>query len=514
MKKAPLRVGVIQAMVLCLGLMAASFSYAGQPVRPSFAKACQTLEQLSSQPQATRDQWTKLVHSFLEIHRTEKDRRAARQSLFLAGRASLSLYRRGGKAEDLDRAIQYLYEFSRIVPDKRHRIAGLKELKEAHLLKRRLGNIHGNRPAPASATKRITRNNPPLPPLGNHQNSAGAGRIETRPSKWTTAAKGSPEVSEYKYTGNPFCPADGAWPTAKTQPGDIVPDDRVFRPEGPHRQPVAKESIPCPPKPSLPPAPSDSPAYAKTASLQPRPAGDLMPPPRPIENAAKDFLVVIDPGHGGKDPGAVSKDGGIKEKNVTLEVAYLVKKRLLSDVRGIKVEMTRTDDRFLTLQERTALANSLNADLFISLHCNADSHSSSRGVETFYLSKASSPRAMRLAARENGIPLAEMSDLQATLLDLMLASKKSESDRLANTVHHALVQDLAKAAPKIRNRGVKRAPFYVLLGAKMPAILVECAFISNGRDEQKLTSAQYLDAVATGIAAGAGKYLRELGSKS
>lgn len=239
-----------------------------------------------------------------------------------------------------------------------------------------------------------------------------------------------------------------------------------------------------------------------------------MPPPRPIENAAKDFLVVIDPGHGGKDPGAVSKDGGIKEKNVTLEVAYLVKKRLLSDVRGIKVEMTRTDDRFLTLQERTALANSLNADLFISLHCNADSHSSSRGVETFYLSKASSPRAMRLAARENGIPLAEMSDLQATLLDLMLASKKSESDRLANTVHHALVQDLAKAAPKIRNRGVKRAPFYVLLGAKMPAILVECAFISNGRDEQKLTSAQYLDAVATGIAAGAGKYLRELGSKS
>jgi N-acetylmuramoyl-L-alanine amidase len=187
---------------------------------------------------------------------------------------------------------------------------------------------------------------------------------------------------------------------------------------------------------------------------------------------------------------------------------------LLSRVAGIKVEMTRADDRFLTLQERTALANSFNADLFISLHCNADSDSRSRGVETFYLSKASSPRAMRMAARENGIPLATMSDLQATLLDLMLTSKKSESDKLAKTVHSNLVKNLAKAAPRIRDRGVKRAPFYVLLGAKMPAILVECAFISNGREEKQLTSDRFLDSVAQGIATGAATYLRELGDKS
>jgi N-acetylmuramoyl-L-alanine amidase len=239
-----------------------------------------------------------------------------------------------------------------------------------------------------------------------------------------------------------------------------------------------------------------------------------LPVLRRVENHLKEFIIVLDPGHGGKDPGAVSKDGRIKEKDITLEVANLLKNRLLSAMPGVKVEMTRTDDRFLTLQERTALANSLNADLFISLHCNADSDSSSRGVETFYLSKASSPRAMRMAARENGIPLATMSDLQATLLDLMLTSKKSESAKLAKTVQSCLVKNLAKSAPKIRDRGIKRAPFYVLIGAKMPAILVECAFISNGREEQKLTSTGYLDSVALGIANGAATYLRGLGGKS
>jgi len=264
-----------------------------------------------------------------------------------------------------------------------------------------------------------------------------------------------------------------------------------------------------------PPARNDSAPGPKIASVHPgRTASDGALVVRRIENRPKQFVIVLDPGHGGKDPGAVSKDGRTKEKDITLQVANLLKKRLLSTAPRVKVEMTRTEDTFLTLQERTALANSLNADLFISLHCNADSDSSSRGVETFYLSKASSPRAMRMAARENGIPLATMTDLQATLLDLMLTSKKSESDKLAKTVHNCMVKNLAKAAPKVRDRGIKRAPFYVLLGAKMPAILVECAFISNGREERKLTSTKYLDSVALGIAKGAATYLRELGGKS
>jgi N-acetylmuramoyl-L-alanine amidase len=223
--------------------------------------------------------------------------------------------------------------------------------------------------------------------------------------------------------------------------------------------------------------------------------------------------VVIDPGHGGKDPGAVSNDGQLKEKEVTLKVAQRIKAHLETKYPGITVALTRNEDTLLTLQERTACANSLNADLFVSIHCNGAEDAASRGIETYYLSKASSTTAMASAARENGIPASRMSDIDATLLDLLMDSKKNESIKLAETVHHALIRNVMGTDSKKRDRGVKRAPFYVLLGAKMPAILVECGFI-NGREREKLKESGYLDSLAVGATEGIGHYLQGLGEKS
>jgi N-acetylmuramoyl-L-alanine amidase len=321
------------------------------------------------------------------------------------------------------------------------------------------------------------------------------------------------ESSAYRYTGNPFC---GEERGQSALPINYLVPKRSLSPEV--RQPLPVQPGPSeatvseiatqPPPPPVKPVPE-----VKSASLPPSTVNDATPQAALAPRLAREFLIVLDPGHGGKDPGAVSEDGSVKEKEIALEVAKRVKQRLASCNPSVRVELTRTDDRFLALEERTALANAANADLFISIHCNADTHASSKGVETFYLSKATSRRAMRLAARENGISLGKMTDVEATLLDLLLTSKKCESDKLASIVHGSLLTTMKPQIPSLRDRGVKPAPFYVLLGAQMPAILVECAFISNARDRVQLTSPAFLDSVATGIADGAVAYLGELGTQ-
>lgn len=317
--------------------------------------------------------------------------------------------------------------------------------------------------------------------------------------------------SSYRYTGNPFCAEDrdqNALPLTYLVPErsaapEAPPPPRVVQPRP--AETTAPKAPPLPPP--LPPTQVKPDPPIRSASLPPSTASDAAPQAVLAPRMSREFVVVLDPGHGGKDPGAVSSDGSVKEKDIALEVATRVKQRLASCKSAIRVELTRSDDRFLALEERTALANAANADLFISIHCNADIDASSKGVETFYLSKATSRRAMRVAARENGISLGKMTDVEATLLDLLLTSKKCESDKLANVVHTSLLSAMRPLIPTLRDRGVKPAPFYVLLGAQMPAILVECAFISNARDRVQLTSPAFLDSVATGIAEGAVTYI-------
>ncbi|MFZ5798891.1 MAG: N-acetylmuramoyl-L-alanine amidase [Desulfobulbaceae bacterium] len=212
--------------------------------------------------------------------------------------------------------------------------------------------------------------------------------------------------------------------------------------------------------------------------------------------------IVIDPGHGGKDPGAMAH--GLKEKDITLLVAKKTAE-ILQETYNYEVILTRTKDVTLPLEERTALANTHKADLFISIHVNSHPRPSTSGVETFFLNLATNNEAMRVAALENATSSHNISELQDILTDLMQNSKIQESSILAEYVQKKLSMGLG-GRYATRDLGVKQAPFYVLIGAEMPAILAEISFISNKTEAERLRQDTYLGEVAGHIAAGVAGY--------
>jgi len=214
--------------------------------------------------------------------------------------------------------------------------------------------------------------------------------------------------------------------------------------------------------------------------------------------------VVIDPGHGGHDNGTVGADG-TREKDVALGIAK--KLRAVLTEQGLEVVLTRETDRFVRLEERTRLANVARGDLFISVHCNSLPQRHIRGVETYTLNLASDRYAIRLAARENATSEKGMSDLRFLLADLATRANTEESVRLATQVQSGLISKLTARDRKIRDLGTKEALFYVLLGTKMPAILVETGFLSNPEEEKRLASPEYQETVARAIAAGVQDFL-------
>jgi N-acetylmuramoyl-L-alanine amidase len=217
--------------------------------------------------------------------------------------------------------------------------------------------------------------------------------------------------------------------------------------------------------------------------------------------------IVLDPGHGGKDPGAMAFN--LKEKDIVLDIAKRLAPVLKKEL-GCEVVLTRNDDTFITLEERTALANTNNADLFISLHINAHTSAKVRGIETYYLNLTTNAEAMRVAARENATSTHQMSELQDILSDIMKNSKIDESSRLAQQVHNSILTETNKRGfSDIKNLGVKQAPFYVLIGAQMPAILIELAFISNEKDVENLKNPTFLDMLTKEIADGIRAYISD-----
>ena len=218
--------------------------------------------------------------------------------------------------------------------------------------------------------------------------------------------------------------------------------------------------------------------------------------------------IVIDPGHGGKDPGALGHIKGVYEKDIVLSIATKLAHKMRKKLK-CNVILTRTKDRYLSLEERTAIANTKNADLFISLHCNAARNKKLTGIETFYLNLATDESAINVAARENATSRKNISDLQSILNDLMKNAKINESSRLSSMVQNHLVKGMSKKYSKIRNLGVKQAPFYVLLGATMPSILIETSFISNKTECKRLTSSAYQNALCDSIIDGVKKYIKE-----
>jgi len=220
--------------------------------------------------------------------------------------------------------------------------------------------------------------------------------------------------------------------------------------------------------------------------------------------------IVIDPGHGGKDYGAPGYLKGVHEKKVVLQVARRLAKKLEKEL-NCEVIMTRNNDRFLTLEERTAFANTKNADLFISLHTNASRDRRAYGIETYFLNLATDDEAIRVAAMENATSTKNISDLQTILSDLMQNAKINESSRLAGYVQTSIYGHLRKKGyTRIKSKGVKQAPFYVLLGAQMPAILIETSFISNSRECKRLVDSKYQERLCEGIVMGVKKYIKEI----
>jgi len=219
-------------------------------------------------------------------------------------------------------------------------------------------------------------------------------------------------------------------------------------------------------------------------------------------------LIVVDAGHGGKDPGAIGPHK-VYEKDVVLKMAHALARALRQQM-GVKVLLTRSDDHYLQLRERTEYANRVGADLFISLHANATKNGKAYGVETYFLNLSKNNQAAEVAARENGTSLKEVGNLEGILFDLMANAKINESSRLAAEVQQALVSNLRAHYSRVKDLGVKQGPFHVLLGATMPSVLVESGFISNFREEKRLLSSNYQKRVAAAIVKGVQKYAATL----
>ena len=242
-------------------------------------------------------------------------------------------------------------------------------------------------------------------------------------------------------------------------------------------------------------------------------------PASPTENGSQTLTralglkvarIVIDPGHGGFDTGTIGPTG-LEEKNVVLDVALRLRK-LIETQTDSQVVMTRTTDKFIPLEERTAIANEKDADLFISIHANASRDHHVRGIETYFLNFTSDPEALELAARENATSQESVHQLQNLIKKIALSDKIDESQELARDVQTALYKRMSSVSHGIHNRGVRKAPFVVLIGANMPSVLAEISFLSNPHSEHLLREPSYREQIAQALFQGIEDYINNLGS--
>lgn len=276
------------------------------------------------------------------------------------------------------------------------------------------------------------------------------------------------------------------------------------------------------PDPSFPPFRAARPKTVQAKSKPQRATGSAPPsqraqPAKPASDATDSLTrtlglkirrVVLDPGHGGHDQGTAGK-GGLKEKDLVLDIARrlgaLIEKNL-----GAEVIYTRSDDRFIPLEQRTRIANQSRADLFLSIHANSSPARSVSGVETYYLSFTTSKTALETAARENASAESSVFELRDLLQKIALKEKVDESREFATAINSALYKVWYTPSTNVRNRGVKKAPFVVLIGANMPSILAEIGFLSNARDESQLRRSDLRQRIAEGLLRGIREYAGSL----
>jgi N-acetylmuramoyl-L-alanine amidase len=215
--------------------------------------------------------------------------------------------------------------------------------------------------------------------------------------------------------------------------------------------------------------------------------------------------IVLDAGHGGHDSGTLGP-GGLEEKDIALDVALRLG-RLLQQRLGADVVYTRRTDVFVPLEQRTAIANRAHADLFLSLHANASADPQARGVETYFLNFTASPSALAVAARENAVSNRSVYELSDLVRKITLSDKINESREFAEDVQHSLYTGLAPGNAGLKDRGVKQAPFVVLIGANMPSILAEISFLTNPDDAAQLAEPAYRERLAEALYRGVARYV-------
>lgn len=310
-----------------------------------------------------------------------------------------------------------------------------------------------------------------------------------------------------------------ATPTTKETP--VKSETEVSaeaNPETPARE------APSAPKPAEAPAKPEPPASGKVRAAKPALAkAQPLPPPvkgaRPTKNGSRTLTralglkigrIVIDPGHGGHDTGTIGPTG-FMEKDLVLDVALRLGK-LIEDRLEAEVVYTREDDTFVPLENRTAVANEKQADLFLSIHANSSPDPSARGIETYFLNFTTDKAALDVAARENAVSQKSIHELQDIIKKIARNEKVEESREFATEIQSALYHKVTRGTHSIRNRGVKQAPFIVLVGASMPSVLAEIAFLSNPEDERVLKMPTQRQKLSEALYDGVVKYLQSLNS--
>ena len=286
----------------------------------------------------------------------------------------------------------------------------------------------------------------------------------------------------------------------------------------PEQQPNELEALDQPAPAAASPAPARktngrSTAPSSVASADPPPIHAAMPTATGERSMVRALglkigRIVVDAGHGGHDSGTLGP-GGIEEKDVVLDVALRLGK-LLKQRLGADVIYTRDDDTFVPLETRTAIANKAQADLFISVHANSSSDPSARGVETYYLNFTTSADALEVAARENAVGDESIHQLSDLVKKITLQDKISESREFASDVEQSLYSGLEEGNPGLKDRGVKKAPFVVLIGANMPSILAEISFLTNPDDAHELRDPAYRERIAESLYRGVERYISSL----
>jgi N-acetylmuramoyl-L-alanine amidase len=457
-----------------------------------------------------RHHWLKVAHRFEAVASAHPKSPRAPDALFTAGELMNELSRISFLAEDQQAAITDYTKLVEVHP--RHRLAD-----DAAFL---LARIYLDRQDQPEAARRVLTESLAVTSKGDRSRDikellASLPAAKTLPARKSPAPAVAEAAPARQESAAPSLTEVIAKVSRDAPPARPSPEPAASPPPAPAAEPTPVLVLPspviavAPPKPEAlhPPitAPVDShvsESRLKTAAKMSRQAQLTL-----VEQLGlKVRRVVIDAGHGGHDTGAIGK-GRTREKDITLAISQKLATELRG--RGLEVLLTREDDRYLKLEDRAAFANEARGDLFISIHCNSATNHKLRGVETYTLNLSSDRYSIRLAARENASTEKGISDLQFILADLATKANTGESTRLASQVQKNLVSHLAKDFPGTRDLGTKEALFYVLLGAKMPAILVETAFLSHPDDEKRLGTEEYQDTLAQSIAQGVEDFLND-----